>query len=102
MAEDRLIVEVDGYAAHSGRRAFERDRRKDAALQAQGYRVLRLSYRQVMNEPERTVATITTLARRTTSMNRATPPEDIAPTTPRSTYDAPHHRGLTDTHSTPA
>ena len=60
-SEHRLVIEVDGYAAHSGRRAFERDRRKDAALQAQGYRVLRLSYRQVMNEPERTVATITTL-----------------------------------------
>lgn len=59
--EQRLVVEVDGYAAHSSRRAFERDRRKNAALQAQGYRVLRVSYRQLTREPERTVATLTTL-----------------------------------------
>ena len=32
--EQRLVVEVDGFAYHSGRAAFERDRRRDAALQA--------------------------------------------------------------------
>ena len=32
----RLVVEVDGYAYHANRAAFERDRRRDAALQAAG------------------------------------------------------------------
>lgn len=47
----RLVVEVDGFAHHGGRAAFERDRRKDAALQAAGFRVARLSWRQITGEP---------------------------------------------------
>jgi very-short-patch-repair endonuclease len=39
--EHRLVVEVDGYAAHSSPRAFERDRRKDAELTAHGLTVQR-------------------------------------------------------------
>ena len=34
----RLVVEVDGYAFHRTRRAFERDRRRDADLASRGYR----------------------------------------------------------------
>ena len=47
----RLIVEVDGYAFHRTREAFERDRRKDAALQAAGYRIVRITYRRLRDEP---------------------------------------------------
>ncbi len=47
----RLVVEVDGFAYHGGRAAFERDRRKDADLQAAGLRVARLSWRQITREP---------------------------------------------------
>lgn len=47
----RLVVEVDGFAYHGGRAAFERDRRKDADLQAAGLRVARLSWRQITQEP---------------------------------------------------
>ena len=36
-----LVVEVDGWNFHHTRQAFERDRRKDAALQTAGYRVVR-------------------------------------------------------------
>ena len=54
----RLIVEVDGYAFHSSRRSFERDRRKDQALGAQGYRVIRVTWRQLTEEPEVVVATL--------------------------------------------
>ena len=57
----RLIVEVDGYAFHSGRAAFERDRRRDAALQAAGYRVVRFTWRQITLEPHAVVARIATL-----------------------------------------
>jgi very-short-patch-repair endonuclease len=49
--EHKLIVEVDGYPFHSHRRAFERDRRRDAAHVAAGYRVIRVTYRQLLEEP---------------------------------------------------
>ncbi|WP_354567798.1 DUF559 domain-containing protein [Glaciihabitans sp. UYNi722] len=45
----RLVVEVDGWKYHSDPEQFEADRRRDARLSARGYRVLRFSYRQVMN-----------------------------------------------------
>jgi very-short-patch-repair endonuclease len=47
----RLVVEVDGFAYHGNRAAFERDRRKDAALVAAGYRVVRITWRQLVDEP---------------------------------------------------
>ena len=52
----RLVVEVDGYAFHGSRVAFERDRSRDARLVAAGYRVLRVTWRQLTAEPERVVA----------------------------------------------
>ena len=57
----RLVVEVDGYAFHGNRAAFERDRRKDAALTAAGYRVVRITWRQIADEPHRTVALLARL-----------------------------------------
>jgi predicted transcriptional regulator of viral defense system len=51
-ADKRLVVEVDGYDAHRTRAAFERDRRRDAALQVAGYRVLRVTDRRLKREPE--------------------------------------------------
>lgn len=45
----RLVVEIDGAEFHTGREAFERDRRRDALLVALGYRVLRFSYLQVLH-----------------------------------------------------
>jgi very-short-patch-repair endonuclease len=47
----KLIVEVDGYRYHRTRAAFERDRRKDAALTAAGNRVVRITWRRLTNEP---------------------------------------------------
>jgi very-short-patch-repair endonuclease len=52
----RLVVEVDGYAYHANRAAFERDRLRDAALQAAGYRVIRVTWRQLRDRPEAVVA----------------------------------------------
>ena len=49
--EQRLVVEVDGYKFHGDRFAFESDRRKGAALVAAGYRVIRVTYRQLKDEP---------------------------------------------------
>jgi very-short-patch-repair endonuclease len=46
----RLIVELDGHRAHGGRHAFESDRARDRALQAVGWDVVRLTWRQVQAE----------------------------------------------------
>lgn len=56
--EQKLIVETDGYRSHRGREAFESDRARDLRLRTLGYEVLRLSHRQVFDEPERILATL--------------------------------------------
>jgi hypothetical protein len=47
--EHRLIVELDGYAVHRTSAAFERDRARDRALTASGWRVIRVTWRQLEN-----------------------------------------------------
>jgi very-short-patch-repair endonuclease len=54
----RLVAEVDGYAFHSSRSSFERDRRRDAHLIASGYRVIRITWRRLTGEPEAVVAVL--------------------------------------------
>ncbi len=49
--EQRLIVELDGYAFHRTRASFESDRTRDATLQLAGYRVLRVTHRRLDAEP---------------------------------------------------
>jgi very-short-patch-repair endonuclease len=51
-AGHRLIVECDGWDTHATRAAFERDRARDAWLTAEGYRVVRLTWRRVVDEPD--------------------------------------------------
>jgi very-short-patch-repair endonuclease len=69
-----FVVEVDGYAFHGGRAAFERDRRRDADLLAAGHRVLRVTWRQIAAEPEALVASLaTTLAACTSKRSMARP-----------------------------
>lgn len=60
---ERLVIEVDGRAFHTGS-AFEEDRRRDFVLTMRGYLVLRLSYRQVMDDWDRTRAGILALVSR--------------------------------------
>jgi len=52
----RLVVEVDGYVAHAGPVAFERDRRRDQDLAARGLRVVRVTWRQLAQEPDAVAA----------------------------------------------
>ena len=54
----RVIVETDGHEHHGTRTAFERDRARDAHLMALGYRVLRFTYRQVVEDPGTVLATL--------------------------------------------
>jgi very-short-patch-repair endonuclease len=52
----RLIVETDGYRFHSTPTAFERDRIRDAELTGAGFRVIRVTWRQLDTEPLAVVA----------------------------------------------
>ena len=45
--KERVIVELDGFATHGTRRAFERDRRRDRRLQAAGWRTVRVTWRHL-------------------------------------------------------
>jgi very-short-patch-repair endonuclease len=48
--ERELVVEVDSYAFHGNRRAFEQDRRKQAELIDRGLEVLRFTWLQITRE----------------------------------------------------
>jgi len=59
--ERRLIVETDGRAYHDTHRRFEHDRRRDQLLTVAGWRVVRFTWRQVVNERQHVAATLTAL-----------------------------------------
>jgi very-short-patch-repair endonuclease len=61
--QQRLVVEVDGWTYHRTRAAFERDRSRDARLLIAGYRVYRITWRQLTREPERVIAMLGALLR---------------------------------------
>jgi hypothetical protein len=69
--DQRLIVETDGWAGHGHRKAFEDDRARDAWLQACGHKVLRFTWRQVMEE---TLVAVVRIAQCTPHHALATPP----------------------------
>lgn len=65
---ERVAVELDGHAFHATRAAFERDRERDRALQAAGWRVVRVTWRQL---DARAAAVLADLAR---LLSRSPPP----------------------------
>jgi uncharacterized protein DUF559 len=48
----RLIVELDGHAFHATTTAYERDRARDRSLHAGGWRVVRVTWRQLHDDAE--------------------------------------------------
>ena len=61
--ELRVAVELDGAAFHGSRTARERDLRRDTALAALGWVVLRFSYARLMADPEGCRGEIETVVR---------------------------------------
>jgi very-short-patch-repair endonuclease len=61
---EHVIVELDGFAAHGTRAAFERDRARDVELRLAGYTVLRFTYRQVTERPSWVAAQVERALRR--------------------------------------
>ena len=72
--DHKLAVETDGWAGHGHRVAFERDRSRDADLQAQGFAVLRFTWRQVMHETLLVTVRVAQLLSRTPHSALTTPP----------------------------
>lgn len=60
---DRLVIETDGRAHHTGEETYASDRQRDLVLVTSGYLVLRLSYRQVVYEWDAVLARIQRLIR---------------------------------------
>lgn len=48
---ERLIVELDSRAVHGTRKAFENDRERDRLLMVDGWRVMRVTWRQLRHQP---------------------------------------------------
>jgi very-short-patch-repair endonuclease/predicted transcriptional regulator of viral defense system len=48
--DERLFVELDGYAGHGTRSAYEADRARDRAAQAAGFKVIRITWRQFVDD----------------------------------------------------
>ena len=54
----RLVVELDGAAWHDNRLTRENDADRQAILEAHGYRVLRIIWRELVDRPRQTLARI--------------------------------------------
>lgn len=54
----RLVVEADGYAFHSSRDDYRRDRRRMNELERLGWRVLRFSWEDVTQRPDHVVGLV--------------------------------------------
>ena len=50
--DQRVVVELDSYAIHTTRQAFESDRARDRELTLAGYRVVRITWRQLTTQPD--------------------------------------------------
>lgn len=57
-SDEGVIGEADGFAAHGSRRSFEADRRRDAELQARGFVVTRMTWRQLTEDRLPTAASL--------------------------------------------
>lgn len=62
--DQRVIVELDGHAAHATPAAVERDRRRELRVRAAGYLVLRYTWQQVTEQPALIAADLRTALRR--------------------------------------
>jgi len=63
--EHRVAVELDGWGAHRTRARFEHDHARDLQLEASGWRVVRISYRQFRDDRETVAAALRAVLLRT-------------------------------------
>lgn len=60
-APERVIIEADGYATHSGVESFEDDRERNNNLMAGGFRVLHWTWNAILDRPEELIAELCAL-----------------------------------------
>jgi very-short-patch-repair endonuclease len=76
--EQRVIVELDSYAIHTTRQAFEQDRDRDRNLTLAGYTVVRVTWRHLTNDADALAEQLSAILAPTTptprSARRARPP----------------------------
>jgi very-short-patch-repair endonuclease len=60
----RLVAELDGYAAHGGRAAFEADRARDVELKLLGFEVVRFTWQRLSSDSRGAAATLRALLER--------------------------------------
>jgi len=84
---DGVIVEVDGFAYHSGRDQYREDRHRDRAAHAQGYVVLRYTYEDVVGDRARVVAEVARFCGAALAAAHAANPS-------RPQLERPHHGRL--------
>jgi very-short-patch-repair endonuclease len=58
--EPKVVVEFDSWLHHSGQRAFRSDRRRDVEMRIAGWTVIRITWADLTEEPERVIAWIAT------------------------------------------
>jgi very-short-patch-repair endonuclease len=56
--DHRLIVETDSWEHHRDRASFESDRARDTKLTHMGYRVVRITWRQICDDPDEVAASL--------------------------------------------
>lgn len=54
----KLVVEIDGREFHSDKEVFESDRQRQNALVLHGWRVLRVTWRMIEDEPDQIIAMV--------------------------------------------
>lgn len=73
----RLIVEADSHRVHGTASAFEEDRRRDQLLTAAGWTVIRVTWHQILKEPERLGRTLRSLLARPVQYPSAEGPKTL-------------------------
>jgi very-short-patch-repair endonuclease len=75
---ERVIVETDGWGAHGHRRAFEDDRARDAFLAANGWVVVRVTWRRLNQRPMLVMTQLAqTLAHRASTLHGSAEPRRV-------------------------
>lgn len=62
--EQRVAVELDSRGVHGTKKRFESDRQRDRILLAEGWRTMRITWRQLQEEPEEIVEDLQALLAR--------------------------------------
>ena len=69
--EERVAVEIDGYAYHAGRKSFVADKDRDARIIDAGWFPMHFTKKQIMDAPDKTIGTVRrTLSRRSADRKR--------------------------------